>query len=350
MIAFISLCYASIYILIFNKFKLLPKTTPNVSAFIGVGVVLIASIIFAWYTFAPMSSDARVTRYIIPIVPNVKGQLIDVSVTHMQRVNKGDLLYQIDPAPYQHKVDELTARIEQQSAERDLNRANLERARELVAKKAASQYEQDIWEAKYAASSAAIAATEATLENARWQLNETTVLAPANGFPVNVQLRPGSYVTSMPAASALAFVSTRGGELELWVMTASGGEPQPWIRAGEQGPRSMKDPDWIAADWVAGDASPVAIAAAVRTNFAIELARIDANISGANTTTPLSASGIRTAVGLTSANLATLIAALQTISDKLDSTPVTPAKIPEAVLKAEAKKLDNIVKSRQKKK
>jgi multidrug resistance efflux pump len=213
MIAFISLCYASIYILIFNKFKLLPKTTPNVSAFIGVGVVLIASIIFAWYTFAPMSSDARVTRYIIPIVPNVKGQLIDVSVTHMQRVNKGDLLYQIDPAPYQHKVDELIARIEAQSAERDLNRANLERARELVAKKAASQYEQDIWEAKYAASSAAIAATEATLENARWQLNETTVLAPANGFPVNVQLRPGSYVTTMPAASALAFVSTESSDI-----------------------------------------------------------------------------------------------------------------------------------------
>ena len=208
MITFISLCYASLYILIFNKLKLLPKTTPNVSAFIGVGVVLIASIVFTWYTFSPMSSDARVTRYIIPIVSNVKGQLVDVSASHMQSVNRGSTLYQIDPAPYQHKVDELEATVEQLSAERDLNRINLERARELVAKKAASQYEQDTWEAKYAASIAAIAAAEATLENARWQLNETTVLAPADGFPVNVQLRPGSFVTSMPAASALAFVST----------------------------------------------------------------------------------------------------------------------------------------------
>jgi len=213
MIAFIALCYGSLYLLIFNKLKLLKKTTANISVFIGVGVVMIASIIFAWYTYAPMSSDTRVTRYIIPIVPNVKGQLIDVSVTHMQRVNKGDTLYQIDPVPYQHKVDELTARIAQQSAERDLNRVNLERARELVAKKAASQYEQDTWEAKYAASTAAIAATEATLENARWQLNETTVLAPADGFPVNVQLRPGSYVTTVPVASALAFVSTESSDI-----------------------------------------------------------------------------------------------------------------------------------------
>lgn len=208
MIAFISLCYGALYILVFNKLKLLPKTTPNVSAFVGVGVVLIAAIVFAWYTFAPISPDTRVVRYIIPIVPNVKGQLVDVSVTHMQRVRKGDPLYQIDPTPYQHKVDELVARVEQQTAERDLNRINMERAEDLVAKKALSQVDLDIWRAKYAASVAAIAATQASLENARWQLNETRVLAPADGYPANVQLRPGSFVTSMPVASALAFVST----------------------------------------------------------------------------------------------------------------------------------------------
>ena len=109
MIAFISLCYASLYILIFNKLKLLPKTTPNVSAFVGVGVIMIAAIVFAWYTFAPMSSDTRVVRYVIPIVPNVSGQLVEVSVTTMQRVKKGDPLYRIDPTPYQHQVDELAA-------------------------------------------------------------------------------------------------------------------------------------------------------------------------------------------------------------------------------------------------
>ena len=213
MIAFISLCYASLYILIFNKLKLLPKTTPNVSAFVGVGVIMIAAIVFAWYTFAPTSADTRVVRYVIPIVPNVSGQLVEVSVTHMQRVKKGDPLYRIDPTPYQHRVDELAARIEQQSAERDLNRINLERARDLVARKVASQVEQDIWEAKYAASVAAIAATQASLDNARWQLDETQVMAPADGYPVNVQLRPGSFVTTMPVASALAFVSSENTDI-----------------------------------------------------------------------------------------------------------------------------------------
>ena len=201
------------YIVIFNKLKLLKKTTAAISAFVGVGVVMIGAIIFAWYTFSPMSVDARVSRYIIPIVPNVKGQLTEVSITHMQRVKKGEVLFQIDPQPYEYKVEELVARVDQQSADRDLNRVNLERARALVAQKAASQYEQDIWEAKYAASLAAITATEATLKNARWELQETTVRAPSDGFPVNVQLRPGSYVTSIPVASSLAFVSTEATDI-----------------------------------------------------------------------------------------------------------------------------------------
>ena len=208
MIAFISLMYASLYLLIFNKLKLLKKSTANISAFVGVGVVMIGAIVFAWYTFAPMTSDARVIRYIIPIVPNVSGQLVDVSVTNMQAVERGDPLFQIDPTPFQHQVDELAARVEQQSAERDLNRINLKRARELVTRQAASEVDRDIWEAKYLASVAAIAATQASLDNARWQLDETRVLAPSAGYPVNLQLRPGSFVTNMPVASALAFMSS----------------------------------------------------------------------------------------------------------------------------------------------
>ena len=48
MIAFISLCYASLYVLIFNKLGLLKKTVGNICAFAGVGVVIIVAISFVF--------------------------------------------------------------------------------------------------------------------------------------------------------------------------------------------------------------------------------------------------------------------------------------------------------------
>lgn len=213
MIVFIAICYSALYVLIFNKWALLKKSTANISAFSGVGVVLIASIVFCWYTYSPISADARVFRYIVPIVPNVKGQLVDVQVKGMQPLKKGDLLYRIDPAPFEFTVRQLQAQLEQQQAQLRLAQINVKRAEELVAKQAASQIDLDKWTAERDAAIATIDATQAQLDNAHWQLAETQVNAPADGYAVNVQLRPGSFVTTVPAGSSLAFVSTENTEL-----------------------------------------------------------------------------------------------------------------------------------------
>ena len=58
MIAFISLIYASFYFLVFGKF--VEKNGRNMSIFVGIGVVLIGGIIFAWLTVAPTTKDGRV--------------------------------------------------------------------------------------------------------------------------------------------------------------------------------------------------------------------------------------------------------------------------------------------------
>lgn len=207
MIAFIGICYAGLYLLVFNKLGLLKKTPGNISAFSGVGVVMIGAIVFMWYTFAPMSSDARLFRYIIPIVPNVKGQVVDVPIHAMQALSQGDTLFQIDPQPYEFTVRQLEAQVEQQEAEWRLAKANVDRAVKLVKTQAAAQIDLDIWNAKLDAAVAAIAGSNAQLDNARWQLGETNVTAPASGYVVNLQLRPGNYVTTMPVASPMAFVS-----------------------------------------------------------------------------------------------------------------------------------------------
>lgn len=207
MIAFISICYAGLYLLIFNKLGLLKKTAGNISAFAGVGVAIIAAIVFMWYTYSPMSADARMFRYIIPIVPNVKGQVVDVPVNANVPVSKGDVLFRIDPVPYEFAVRQLEGQVTRHQAEERLADVNVERAQKLLKVQAAAQIDLDTWLANRDIAAAAIETAQAQLENAQWQLQETEVTAPADGYVLNLQLRPGSFVTNIPLASTMAFVS-----------------------------------------------------------------------------------------------------------------------------------------------
>src|SRR5690606_33211620 len=53
---------------------------------------------------------------------------------------------------------------------------------------------------------APVAQIRAQLENARWELSQTTVVAPADGYAINVQLRPGAFTTAFPITPAMTFV------------------------------------------------------------------------------------------------------------------------------------------------
>ena len=53
---------------------------------------------------------------------------------------------------------------------------------------------------------APVAQVRAQLENARWELSQTTVYAPASGYAINVQLRPGSFTAAFPITPAITFV------------------------------------------------------------------------------------------------------------------------------------------------
>jgi len=206
-IALLIISYSALYILLFNKLGLLKKTAGNISAFAGVGVVMIGAIVFMWYTFSPMSVDARMFRYIIPIVPNVRGEVVDVPVQPLEQLSAGDILFKIDPEPFEIAVRQLEAQVKRYEAEKRLAEVNVERAQKLLKVQAAAQVDLDIWTANKDAAVAAIEGAEAQLDNAKWQLQETTVTAPADGYVVNLQLRPGNVVTTIPAASPLAFVS-----------------------------------------------------------------------------------------------------------------------------------------------
>lgn len=208
MIALLSLIYGSFYFLLFKKLRLFAESVKNISIFVGIGVVMIGAIVYAWWTFAPTTADGRIFQYVIPIVPNVSGQVIEVPIEGTVVVDKGDVLFKINPIPYQFTVDQLEASVDQAEAQQRLAEIEVERATGLVRASAGAQSQLDQWNAQLAAAEASIAGLRAQLGNAQWQLDETVVRAPYDGFVFNLQLRPGNFVTSMPIASSMSFVST----------------------------------------------------------------------------------------------------------------------------------------------
>jgi RND family efflux transporter MFP subunit len=206
-IAALVLCYAAFYWLLFVKLELFTRTPRNISIFAGIGVVLIGGIVFTWLTVAPTTKDGRMFQFVIQIVPNVHGTVVAVPVEPLAPVAKGDVLYRIDPTPFQAAVDRLEATIEQTEAQEKLAQIQVERNRKLVKAAAGKQVALDRWIAELASAQASLKGLEAQLRQAEWELDESVVRAPHSGYVFNLQVRPGTFVTNSSNASAMAFVS-----------------------------------------------------------------------------------------------------------------------------------------------
>jgi len=207
MIALFAIGYASFYFLFFGKGWV--KTTPrNIAIFVAVGVVFVGSIVFLWWTAAPTSKDGRTFQYVIEITPNVSGPVIEVPIERLEQLQKGDVLFKIDPVPFQASVDNLTAAIKQAEAQKKLADIQVKRSAGLASRGAGAQQELDTWTARQTEAAAAIDSLGAQLLNAQWQLEQTVVRAPSDGYVVNLQLREGVRVTSMPMAAPVSFVSS----------------------------------------------------------------------------------------------------------------------------------------------
>ena len=212
MIAVLTLVYASFYFIFFGK-GIVRKSARNISIFVGVGVVMVGTIVVMWWTFSPTTNDGRVFQFVQPIVPNVAGPVTEVPVEPLVPVKKGDLLFRIDPVPFQASVDRIEASIRQADAQRKLAEIQTERAQKLVKSSAVAQVDLDTWTANRDAAVASIAALNAQLENAQWQLEQTEVYAPNDGHVVNLQVQPGYRVSTLPLNPAMTFVLTEFNEV-----------------------------------------------------------------------------------------------------------------------------------------
>ena len=87
------------------RFNLFWKISP------AIVLVLLAFGLFIPMGWGAPQGAALVARNSVPIVPNVAGQVVDVPVEGNKRLKAGDVLFRIDPTPFQAQVDALTAQL-----------------------------------------------------------------------------------------------------------------------------------------------------------------------------------------------------------------------------------------------
>ena len=74
-------------------------------------IVALATMILFLNVFAPSTNDVRVIKYVVNVVPQVRGRVIEVPVEANRLVKKGEVLFRIDPTPYELAVRSLEAQL-----------------------------------------------------------------------------------------------------------------------------------------------------------------------------------------------------------------------------------------------
>ncbi len=268
------LIYSFFVWLIFFKFKWLPWNFVSQVVVVSLPIFAMTALILVLNVVAPSSSDVRAINYVVQVVPRVTGRVIEVPVEANRPVRKGEVLFRIDPVPYQQqlaaleaKLPELSAKVDSADAyQRELGeqlrgaRATREalavrlqlaerrqrQTSELASSGAGSRFDHEQAQTEAASLRSDLVSTtaqmaqvqqklsaqtrdgelsevaqaqagmvqlQAQIVEARWQLEQTVVRAPADGSVINLQLREGSYAASLPLTPVMTFV-----EREQWIL------------------------------------------------------------------------------------------------------------------------------------
>jgi len=282
--------------LIFFKLKWLPWNFVSQVIVVTIPIVGLTILILLLNIVAPSSHDVRVVNYVVPINPPVRGLVTEVPIEPNRPIKKGDILFKVDPTPFEISVKNFEAQISQlqvqlltaQASARNLeeqlkgatgekaaiesklrlartrmpqfkqlaesgagNRFDYEQAQadvqnlegQLAALVAAESQAREKLAAKtpegeqdeVAKVRAQILAAEAQLADARWELSQTTYLAPANGTVIALTLRPGAMAVPLPMTPAMNFV-----EDEQWVLAIYNQNEVRKIKPGQEAEIAFK--------------------------------------------------------------------------------------------------------------
>jgi multidrug resistance efflux pump len=245
----IAVLYIVLVWLVFSKLKLVRWGYISGTIAVLIGVFILAVFLSLFNYFTPSGQFVIVSR-VMEVTPNVSGQVVAIPVKPNVSVKAGTVLFQIDPTPFQLKVNQLKASQAQAEQQAQQLKASYEQAtanvagltaqlayntqrladmRKLTGEGAQSIFrEQDtqvqfetvnfqLQSAKAAQANAklamdseiggvntTVAQVTAQLEDAKWQLEQATVRAPSNGYVTIVALTVGD--RAVQAKGAMSFV------------------------------------------------------------------------------------------------------------------------------------------------
>jgi multidrug resistance efflux pump len=237
--------------LVFSKFKLLRWGWASGTVSVAGGAFILA-VFLAMFNYLTPSGSLTVISRVVEITPNVSGQVISIPVKTNVAVKTGAVLFQIEQTPFQATVNQLeaslaqaqqqakqlvsnyeqaVANVEGLTAQLAYNRQRLADISKLTGEQAQSVFRMQDTQVQYetveyqlqAAKAAQITAKlamdsqiggvntsvaqiQAQLENAKWQLEQTTVRAPSDGVVTVMALALGD--RALQARSVMSFIVT----------------------------------------------------------------------------------------------------------------------------------------------
>lgn len=139
----------------------------------------------------------------VEVRARVTGYLQSVNFSSGAEVKKGDLLFQIDPRPFENEVARTEANLANTRAQAELARTEFERSEKLLAERATSKREYDDAAARVRSLEAQLRANQAALETARLNLSYTRVTAPVSGRVGKAEITVGNLIQGESSNSPL---------------------------------------------------------------------------------------------------------------------------------------------------
>src|SRR5262245_54290256 len=127
------LTYTAICVDVFKIFRIPVNKWTLPTAVLG-GIFLIAGVLLIMNYYHPFSSNVRMYFATTPIMPSVKGRVGEVPVKRNEPLKGGDVLFKLDPRPYQYVVDQKKALLAEAEQNVKQLKASADQAQALVEK------------------------------------------------------------------------------------------------------------------------------------------------------------------------------------------------------------------------
>ncbi len=184
--------YFSFCWVIIKIFKIPINQWTITTVFLG-AVVMLGTILMCMAYFHPASTVARSYFISTDIVSNVRGKVIEVPVKTNVSLEEGDILFKIDPVPFQGVVDSIQAQL-------DFSRKRLKDSIKLVKLAGGAKFDIDQYKKE-------VQSLEGQLDTAQFNLDSCIVRAPGKGFVTHLLVRPGQMAVPLPIAPVMTFIN-----------------------------------------------------------------------------------------------------------------------------------------------